>query len=86
MGAANDGIRNRERKSNKNVVIPRLPAVSSRRTRNPVTLVAKGAGLTRAIHGARLRPPAAFAFAILQTQSDRGCAASGMTTEQTGGE
>jgi hypothetical protein len=26
------------------------------------------------------RPPAAFAFAILQTQSDRGCAASGMTT------
>jgi len=30
MGAANDGIRKHERWSNKNVVIPGLPAASSR--------------------------------------------------------
>ncbi|MGH8192692.1 MAG: hypothetical protein ACREP2_14760 [Rhodanobacteraceae bacterium] len=40
-------------------------------------------GLTRAIHGARLRPPSAFALAILPTQSgsiaDEAGAGPGMT-------
>ncbi|HEU0196189.1 MAG TPA: hypothetical protein VFQ88_03105 [Nevskiaceae bacterium] len=62
-------------------IIPGLPALYAGRTRNPVTATTRqGAELTSRHPWRSPSAACGFAFAILQTQSDRGYATSGMTT------